>query len=92
MATSPGGGVLGVHPVLVRLGRQVVVDRLGEDLRAPPGAAQDVAQQQGVGPGGVVRVERGDELVDGHRRPRRRRSPSGSRLGGGTVARTAVTR
>ena len=64
----PRRGVIGVRPVLVRLVGQVVVDRLGEDLRPPPGRAQDVTQQQGVRPRGVARIERRDELVDGHRR------------------------
>ncbi len=36
--------MLGVHPVLERLGGQVVVDRLGEDLRAPACGAQGVTQ------------------------------------------------
>ncbi len=36
--------MLGVHPVLERLAGQVVVDRLGEDLRAPAGGAQGVTQ------------------------------------------------
>ena len=64
-----GGRVLGVHPVLVRLGGQVVVDGLGEDLRAPPRLAQHVAQLERVGARRVVRVQGGEELVDRHRPP-----------------------
>ena len=88
------GRVVRVHPVLVGLRRQVVVNRLGENLRSPSGATQDVAQQERVCPGGVMRVERGHELMDGHRRTL---GPGGAHRagigsGGGTVARTAVTR
>ncbi len=85
--------LLSILPVLVRLPRQIVVDRLGEDLRAPARPAQHVAHPQGVGPGGVVGVEGRDELVDGHRPP----GGSAHRVEGGAVkgvisARTAVTR
>jgi hypothetical protein len=45
------------------------MDRLGEDLGAPARLSQDVAQLEGVGAGCVVRVQRGEELVDGHRPP-----------------------
>ncbi len=59
--------MLGVHPVLVALVGQVVVDGLGKDLGPPAGPAQDVAQQNGVGARGVPRVQRRDELVHGDR-------------------------
>ena len=61
--------MLGIHPMLEGLGGQVVVDRLGEDLRAPPGRPQGGAELQRVGRRGVMRVEAGDELVHGHRPP-----------------------
>ena len=86
------GGVLGVHPVLEGLGGQVVVDGLGEDLRAPARLAQGVAQLERVRPRCVVRVEGRDELVDGHRPPGGGAHRSGGEYGEVTLARTAVTR
>ncbi len=78
--------MLSIRPVLVRLPRQVVVDRLGEDLGAPARPAQRGAGAQGVRPGGVVRVEGGDELVDGHRPPGGgAHRPGGSRGGDGVA-------
>ena len=86
------GRVLGVHPVLVGQLGQVVVDRLGEDLRAPAGRPQGVAQLEGVRPRGVVRVQGGDELVDGHRPPGGGAHRSAGGYGVAMLARTAVTR
>ena len=85
IATSPGRRMLSIRPVLVRLPRQVVVDRLGKDLGAPARPAQRGAGAQGVRPGGVVRVEGGDELVDGHRPPGGGAHRPGGSSGGGEV-------
>ena len=83
------GGVLGVRPVLVRRAGQVVVNGFGEDLGTPPGPPQRVAQEERVGARGVVRVQRGDELVDGHRPPGGGAHRSNGEM---TLERTATTR
>ncbi len=91
-ATSPSRRVLGIHPVLDASDERSSWIASAKISERQAGGPQGITQQQGMGAGGVVRVEGGDELVDGHRPPGGGVHRSDGAYGAVIGSLTAVTR